>query len=49
VEKLVSLVKSMDNNLRLNAVWAIKNLLYQADGEIKARVMQQLTFATLEQ
>ena len=49
VEKLVSLTKSMDTGLRLNSVWALKNLLYQADSEIKATVMKQLTFENLEQ
>ena len=33
--------------LLLNSMWAIKNLLYQADGVIKRRVMQSLTFDTL--
>ena len=48
VEKLVALVNSMDSNLRLNAVWALKNLLFQAEPEIKVTVMKQLKYATLE-
>ncbi|KNC97089.1 uncharacterized protein SPPG_07484 [Spizellomyces punctatus DAOM BR117] len=42
VERLVDLAKSMDDRLRLNAVWALKNLLFQADSEIKERVMKEL-------
>lgn len=34
--------------LRLNAVWAIKNLLYQAETTIKTTVMQELGWTTLE-
>ncbi|KAI8916597.1 armadillo-type protein [Powellomyces hirtus] len=42
VERLVDLAKSMDDRLRLNAVWALKNLLFQADSDTKTRVMQEL-------
>ncbi|KAJ3018520.1 Armadillo repeat-containing protein 8 [Thoreauomyces humboldtii] len=42
VERLVDLAKSMDDRLRLNAVWALKNLLFQADSDTKARVMTEL-------
>jgi hypothetical protein len=48
VERLVALVNSMDANLRLNAVWGLKNLLYQAESEIKLMVMKHLTYPTLE-
>ena len=47
VEKLVKLLSSMDNNLRLNSVWALKNLLFQADSEVKATVMNQVTYSRL--
>ncbi len=48
VEVLVSLMNSMDLNLRLNVVWALKNLLYQADSEIKDRVMACLGWEGLD-
>ncbi|KAG5459895.1 MAG: armadillo-type protein, partial [Olpidium bornovanus] len=47
VERLVGLVSSMDANLRLNSVWALKNLLFQADSEIKQTVMRQLKYSQL--
>ena len=48
LEKLIILVKSMDLNLRLNAAWALKNLLFQADSDIKNEVIKKLTFPALE-
>lgn len=38
---------SMDPALRLNAVWAIKNLLYLADHATKQRVMGKMTYDLL--
>jgi len=49
VERLVSLVHSMESSLRLNAVWALKNLLFQAESDIKNTVMKQLKYGTLVQ
>ncbi|ORY06467.1 ARM repeat-containing protein [Basidiobolus meristosporus CBS 931.73] len=48
IERLVHLVSSMDSNLRLNAVWALKNLLFQAEPEIKQTVMKHLTYPKLQ-
>ncbi|CAG8516562.1 7810_t:CDS:10 [Funneliformis mosseae] len=48
IEKLVELVHSLDNTLRLNAIWALKNLVYQAESEIKEAVMKVLTYQTME-
>eukprot|EP00158_Paraphelidium_tribonemae_P008457 Partr_v1_DN28582_c0_g1_i5_m73244 putative Armadillo repeat containing 8 len=47
VEKLVELTSSMIQKLRLNCVWALKNLLFQADSATKKFVMDKLTFAHL--
>eukprot|EP00736_Rhodelphis_marinus_P004546 Rmarinus@m.1556 len=47
VQKLVSLTESMDSTLRLNSVWAIKNLVYMADRAVKDSVMQGLGYDTL--
>lgn len=47
IEKLVGLVNSSDQNLRLNSVWGLKNLLYFAESAIKVRVMKELTWSTL--
>ncbi|KAK9717138.1 hypothetical protein K7432_006413 [Basidiobolus ranarum] len=48
IERLVNLVSSVDSNLRLNAVWALKNLLFQAEPEIKQTVMKHLTYPKLQ-
>lgn len=47
IEILIGMVNSDDGNLRLNALWALKNLLYQADKQVKAMVMEQLTYKTV--
>ncbi|KAJ3038354.1 hypothetical protein HDV00_000775 [Rhizophlyctis rosea] len=48
VGRLVGLVGAMDARLRLNAVWCLKNLLYQADSEIKKTVMGELGWEGLQ-
>ena len=45
--RLVQLVGSPDPSLRLNALWALKNLLYKANGEVKRSVMEVVEWPTL--
>lgn len=47
VSQLIQLSRSMDPMLRLNAVWALRNLLYLADMSVKEKVMAELTVSTL--
>jgi hypothetical protein len=47
VNQLIGLARSMDSLLRLNAVWALRNLLYLADMSVKEKVMAELTVSTL--
>lgn len=47
IEKLVSFLNSKDISLRLNSLWAIKNLLYQAEERIAMKVLRVLTFERL--
>jgi hypothetical protein len=48
LELLVQLViSSADTSLRLNALWALKNVLFEADSSIKIRVITQLGFETI--
>eukprot|EP01018_Ginkgo_biloba_P005357 Gb_11611 [translate_table: standard] len=47
VRQLIQLVRSMEPMLRLNAVWALRNLMYLADMSVKERVMAELTVTTL--
>ncbi len=50
LELLVQLVvSSADDSLRLNALWALKNVLFEADSLIKTRVITQLGFETIYQ
>ena len=48
VEKLVDMSRSPDPSLRLNSIWALKNLLYQADSVTKDLVMKKLTYSGLQ-
>lgn len=49
VQQLVQLVYCSDSNLRLNALWGLKNLLFQSDSAMKKQVMEYLTYETLTQ
>jgi hypothetical protein len=49
VRRLVELVGSSDSDLRYNALWALKNLLYLADTPIKTATMQLVTYPRLQQ
>jgi hypothetical protein len=49
VSQLVSLTQSMDPVLRLNSVWALRNLLFMADTATKRRVMREVGYPTLTQ
>lgn len=40
---LVQLSKSMDATLRLNALWALKNLMFLADNVCKEGILLELT------
>jgi len=42
VQRLVTLVHSMDSNLRLNAIWALKNIVFSAESQIKDQIMKEL-------
>lgn len=44
---LVSLSRSMDTNLRLNSVWALKNLSYMAEVRVKDTILKELTVGGL--
>ncbi|KAK1267253.1 hypothetical protein QJS04_geneDACA016389 [Acorus gramineus] len=44
---LVQLSRSMDSKLRLNAVRALRNLLFLADKTVKENILQELTISTL--
>ncbi|KAJ3249377.1 Armadillo repeat-containing protein 8 [Chytriomyces hyalinus] len=48
VERIVALVSASDYHLKLNSVWALKNLLYQAGSTIKAKVMAELGWEGLK-
>jgi hypothetical protein len=48
IEMLIEHTRSMDFGLKLNAVWALKNLLYHSDSDVKEKVMRQLGWHNLE-
>jgi len=43
----VSLVHSMDSNLRLNAIWALKNIVFSAESNIKEQIIKELGWEQL--
>ncbi|KAF9961258.1 hypothetical protein BGZ72_004399 [Mortierella alpina] len=47
VAKFVHMIGYGDNIVRLNAVWAIKNLIFSADSDVKETVMQQFGYNNL--
>ncbi|KAK6937136.1 Armadillo [Dillenia turbinata] len=47
LQQLVHLSKSMDSSLRLNAVWALRNLAFLADIRCKEETLLELTSSTL--
>jgi len=47
VAKFVQMIGSGDSNVRLNALWAIKNLVFEAKSELKETVMRQFGYDTL--
>ncbi|XP_047325002.1 armadillo repeat-containing protein 8-like isoform X2 [Impatiens glandulifera] len=47
LRELVQLSKSMDSSLRLNAVWALRNLIFLTDRQFKEVVMLELTSTAL--
>ena len=47
MEKLVALTHSMDLGLRIKCIWALKNLVFRADLDVKKAVMKALTWDTL--
>lgn len=47
VKLLVQLSKSMDSTIRVNAVWALRNLLFLVDKTCKEGIFSELTATTL--
>ncbi|GMH00047.1 hypothetical protein Nepgr_001886 [Nepenthes gracilis] len=47
VKQLVHLSTSMDSTVRVNAVWALRNLVFLADGGSKEGIFLELTTSTL--
>lgn len=44
IAKLVSLLNSPDSALRLNGLWGLKNLAYEAELPLKEAILKELTF-----
>ncbi|KAI0373038.1 ARM repeat-containing protein [Pilatotrama ljubarskyi] len=47
IPRLVQLLHSDDTELKLNALWAFKNLLYKADPELKREVMSAIGWSEI--
>ncbi|PIA48490.1 hypothetical protein AQUCO_01400820v1 [Aquilegia coerulea] len=47
LKDLVLLSKSMDSTLRLNSVWALRNLMFLAESSNKERIVSEITASTL--
>ena len=47
VKQLVQLSKSMDSTVRLNAVWALRNLMFLVDSRCKEGIFMELRALTL--
>lgn len=47
VKQLVQLSKSMDSTIRVNAVWALRNLMFLVDNTCKEGIFSELTAMTL--
>ncbi|GMI97438.1 hypothetical protein like AT1G51350 [Hibiscus trionum] len=47
MKQLVQLAKSMESAVRSNALWALKNLVFQADNRLKEGVFSELTASLL--
>ncbi|KAK4780091.1 hypothetical protein SAY87_016197 [Trapa incisa] len=47
VKQLIQLSMSMNSAIRLNSLWALKNLTFEADNQCKERVFRELTASSL--
>lgn len=47
VSKFVRMISYGDNVVRLNTVWAIKNLVFEAESDVKENVMRQFGYNNL--
>ncbi|PPD87071.1 hypothetical protein GOBAR_DD16015 [Gossypium barbadense] len=47
MKQLVQLAKSMESSVRSNALWALKNFVFQADNRLKEGVFSELTASLL--
>lgn len=47
VKQLIQLSKSMDSAVRLNALWALKNMVFLADDRFKQGIFMEFTASLL--